>query len=122
MREADKTYTLGMGVAELATGLVGLSHAELIRPELERLALNYDMLLVLWRVTEDSHVVLIDRAYTHTAVRVEMRLRPAAAIAGRRGRALRRGGATPPRGPNSAGVSRHCAGRRRRASRATAQT
>ena len=48
-RAADKTYTLGMAVAELSVGLVGLSHAELLRPELERLALNYDMLIVLWR-------------------------------------------------------------------------
>lgn len=74
VRGLDKTYTLGMAIAELATGLVGLSPGELIRPELERLALNYDMLVVLWRVTEDNHVVLVDRAYTPTAVRVEMRL------------------------------------------------
>ncbi|MCF3945417.1 helix-turn-helix domain-containing protein [Acidiphilium sp. AL] len=73
-RDGDKTYTLGMAVAELATGLVGLRHAELIRPELERLALNYDMLLVLWRISEDGHIALIDRAHSETAVRVEMRL------------------------------------------------
>lgn len=73
-RDTDKTYTLGLAVAELAAGLIGVSHAELIRPELERLALNYDMLIVLWRVTEDGHIVLIDRAHSHTAVRVEMRL------------------------------------------------
>jgi len=73
-RDTDKTYSLGMAVAELAAGLIGVSHAELIRPELERLALNYDMLIVLWRVTEDGHIVLVDRAHSHTAVRVEMRL------------------------------------------------
>ncbi|HWL82721.1 MAG TPA: IclR family transcriptional regulator [Roseomonas sp.] len=73
-REQDKTYSLGLAVAELAAGFLGVSHAELIRPELERLALNYDMLIVLWRVTEDGHIVLIDRAHSHTAVRVEMRL------------------------------------------------
>jgi len=61
-----------MAVAELATGLVGISHAELLRPELERLALNYEMLIVLWRVTEDGHIVLIDRAHSATAVRIEM--------------------------------------------------
>ena len=72
-RDSDKTYTLGLAVAELAAGLIGVSHAQLIRPELERLALNYDMLIVLWRVTEDGHIVLIDRAHSHTAVRVEMR-------------------------------------------------
>lgn len=73
-RTVEKTYTLGMAVAELATGLVGISHAELLRPELERLALNYDMLVVLWRVTEDGHLVLLDRAFSQTAVRVEMRV------------------------------------------------
>lgn len=73
-RTDDKTYSLGLGVAEIATGLVGISHAELISPELTRLALNYDMLMVLWRITGDGHIVLIDRAYSAQAVRVEMRL------------------------------------------------
>ncbi|MDJ0388463.1 IclR family transcriptional regulator [Roseomonas sp. E05] len=73
-REQDKTYALGLAVAELAAGFLGVSHAELIRPELERLALNYDMLIVLWRVTEDGHIVLVDRVHSHTAVRVEMRV------------------------------------------------
>ncbi len=73
-RDGDKTYTLGLAVAELSAGLVGISHAELMHPEIERLALSYDMLIVLWRVTEDGHIVLIDRAFTHTAVRVEMEL------------------------------------------------
>lgn len=68
----DKTYMLGMGIAELATGLVGLRHADLIRPELERLASEYNMLLALWRITADDHIVLIDRAHSQTAVRVEM--------------------------------------------------
>lgn len=70
---SEKTYTLGLAMAELAAGLIGVSHAELIRPELERLALNYEMLILLWRVTEDNHLVLIDRAYSQTAIRVEIR-------------------------------------------------
>ncbi len=97
VRAADKTYTLGIAVAELSVGLVGLSHAELLRPELERLALNYDMLIVLWRVTEDGHIVLVDRAHSHTAVRVEMgtglRL---PALAGAVGRCVAAGLALPP--------------------------
>jgi len=68
----DKTYTLGLALAELSTGLVGISHAELIRPELERLALNYETLILLWRVTDDNHLVLIDRAHSQTAIRVEI--------------------------------------------------
>jgi DNA-binding IclR family transcriptional regulator len=70
----EKTYTLGLAMAELAAGLIGISHAELIRPELERLALNYDTLILLWRVTEDNHLILIDRAHSQTAVRVEIRV------------------------------------------------
>lgn len=70
--EKDKTYALGLAVAELAAGLLGMSHAELIRPELQQLALKYEMIIVLWRVTEDGHIVLIDRAYSPAAVRVEM--------------------------------------------------
>jgi len=69
---ADKTYTLGLALAELSVGLVGISHAELIRPELERLALNYETLILLWRVTDDNHLVLIDRAHSPTAIRVEI--------------------------------------------------
>lgn len=71
-RDSDKTYSLGMGIAELATGLVGLRYTDLIRPEIERLASEYNMLVALWRITADGHIVLADRAHSHTAVRVEM--------------------------------------------------
>jgi len=69
---SDKTYSLGLALAELSVGLVGISHAELIRPELERLALNYETLILLWRVTDDNHLVLIDRAHSPTGIRVEI--------------------------------------------------
>jgi len=69
---AAKTYRLGLAMAEMAAGLIGISHAQLIRPELERLALNYETLILLWRVTDDNHLVLIDRAHSQTAVRVEI--------------------------------------------------
>lgn len=71
-RDSDKTYSLGMGIAELATGLVGLRYTDLIRPEIERLASEYNMLVALWRITTDGHIILADRAHSHTAVRVEM--------------------------------------------------
>ena len=70
--QLDKTYMLGLAMAELAAGMVGVSHAELIRPELERLALNYETLVLLWRVTDDNHLVLIDRAHSQAAIRVEI--------------------------------------------------
>ncbi len=70
--QVAKTYALGLAMAELAAGMVGVSHAELIRPELERLALNYETLVLLWRVTDDNHLVLIDRAHSQAAIRVEI--------------------------------------------------
>ena len=72
--ETDKTYRLGLAMAEMAASLLGTSHAELIRPELERMALKYETLILLWRVTEDGRLVLIDRAHSQTAVRVEIKL------------------------------------------------
>jgi DNA-binding IclR family transcriptional regulator len=61
-------------MAEMAAGLLGTSHAELIHPELERLALTYETLILLWRIAEDNRLVLIDRAHSQTAVRVEIKL------------------------------------------------
>ena len=72
--ETDKTYRLGLAMAEMAASLLGTNHAELIRPELDRLALNYGTLILLWRITEDNRLVLIDRAHSQTAVRVEIKL------------------------------------------------
>lgn len=72
--ETDKTYRLGLAMAEMAASLLGTSHAELIRPELERLAFKYETLILLWRVTEDNRLVLIERAHSQTAVRVEIKL------------------------------------------------
>jgi DNA-binding IclR family transcriptional regulator len=72
--ETDKTYRLGLAMAEMAASLLGTSHAELIRPELERLAFKYETLILLWRVTQDGRLVLIDRAHSQTAVRVEIKL------------------------------------------------
>nr|WP_282572329.1 IclR family transcriptional regulator [Roseomonas acroporae] len=69
---ADKTYSLGLAVAELALGLIGTSPTELIRPEMERLALRHGILVLLWRITDDNHVVLLDRAHSQTAIRVEV--------------------------------------------------
>ncbi len=69
---ANKTYALGLAVAELASGLIGTSPAELILPEMERLAVKHEMLMLLWRVTEDGHVVLIARAHSHTVIRAEI--------------------------------------------------
>lgn len=75
--EQTKTYRLGLGLSELAVNLIGQSHADLIQPELDRLALNLQILIVLWRVTNDHHISVIARAtpqVPHVAVRLDSRL------------------------------------------------
>lgn len=73
-RQTDKTYSLGLAVAELAIGMIGSSYPDLIRPEIERLALNHDMLIALWRITAEGHIVVLDRAYGEHVVHVDMRV------------------------------------------------
>lgn len=68
----SKTYRLGFGVVELALGLLGTNHGDLIRPELDRLALSSSALICLWLVTDDNRLVLLDRAFAPRAVRVDM--------------------------------------------------
>jgi len=58
-----KTYRLGLGVMELATGLMGASPIDLIRPDLERLALNRPAVLCIWIVTNTDRIVLADRIW-----------------------------------------------------------
>ncbi len=99
---AAKTYRLGLGFAEFVTVAAGLSAADLIRPELERLALNFGVTIALWRVTEDEHIMLADRASPPAIVRIEMRVgqriplwagavgRCAAAVSGLSAQELRR--------------------------------
>ena len=68
----EKTYRIGMGVLELSIPLLGASHADLIRPELARLAEQHKVLICLWNVTEDERILLIDRIFAAGTVRVDM--------------------------------------------------
>lgn len=71
--QRDKTYQLGLALADLASGFVGVSQVALVHPEMERLAADFTMLIVLWRMDE-GHMVLVDRAYSEQAVRVDARI------------------------------------------------
>lgn len=67
-----KTYRLGLGVLELAIGLLGANPGDLIRPELERLAQAHGALICLWHVTDNDRLVLVERAYDPVSIRVEL--------------------------------------------------
>ena len=70
----NKTYALGIGLAEIASGLFGAGDVRAIRPLLDQIAQKYAVLLALWHITNDQRVVLIDRIYPNTPVRVELQL------------------------------------------------
>lgn len=68
----EKTYRLGMGLLELAIGMMGMNPGELIRPEIERLALTHGGLICLWHLTDNERMVLIETAYNPGTVRAHM--------------------------------------------------
>jgi DNA-binding IclR family transcriptional regulator len=70
--DAAKTYQIGPGILDFAVGVLGLGEVEVIRPSIDNLALNVDMVVGLWRLTEDERMVLVYRAYGDLPVRVEM--------------------------------------------------
>lgn len=70
---AAKTYTLGLGVLDLAHGVLtrgGLMDA--VHPHMERLACEHAVTVSLWRRTIDDHLVLISVADSSNAVRIHM--------------------------------------------------
>ena len=69
---ATKTYRLGLGLVELAVGVLGANPGDLIRPELERMATQHGALMCLWHITQNDRIVLIDRAFNPEATRVDL--------------------------------------------------
>ncbi|MEZ5751354.1 MAG: IclR family transcriptional regulator [Paracoccaceae bacterium] len=67
-----KTYRPGLGLVELAIGVMAMNPADLIRPELERLALHHGALICLWHVSDIERIVLIDSAFDPTSVRIHL--------------------------------------------------
>lgn len=68
-----KTYRIGMGTLEFSIPLLGLNQAEIVRPELRRLAETSRSLICLWQVTENDRIVLVDRISSLTTVRIDVR-------------------------------------------------
>lgn len=71
---ATKTYRPALGLVELAVGVLGANPGDLIRPELERLAREFGVLVCLWHITGDDRTVLIERAFDPSATRVDLPL------------------------------------------------
>ena len=69
-----KTYSLGVGVAEIASGLFGGSSLKAIRPSLDRISQEYGVLLAIWHITIEEHLVLIERIFPEMPARLELQL------------------------------------------------
>lgn len=67
-----KTYRIGLGILEIAAGVIGGAHVEIIRPEMDRITAASGAVIGLWHVTGDNRLVLIDRAFAGATVRIEI--------------------------------------------------
>ncbi|MFV0386142.1 IclR family transcriptional regulator [Paracoccus sp. (in: a-proteobacteria)] len=55
-----KTYRIGMGMMEIAAPLLGANPADLIRPALNEIAAEHQVMIALWQITAGQRIVLID--------------------------------------------------------------
>lgn len=69
----SKLYTVGFGLVQLVSPMLGRSRPAMIRPELTNIAQIYGALIALWEISDDEKMVLVDRVFVDTAVRIEMR-------------------------------------------------
>lgn len=71
--EPTKTYTIGLGLVELAKGaLEQTSYVRMVHPYLQEIAAQHRVTATLWHRTRGDRVVLLDRADNDSTVRVHM--------------------------------------------------
>ncbi|MBY8975907.1 helix-turn-helix domain-containing protein [Rhodobacteraceae bacterium NNCM2] len=58
---ASKTYRIGMGMMEFATPLLGANPSDLLRPMMNEIAEEHQVMIALWQITRTGRIVLIDR-------------------------------------------------------------
>jgi DNA-binding IclR family transcriptional regulator len=70
---ATKTYSIGLGVAELARGALERSSlVRLVQPHLEELAVRHSVTVVMWQRTPNERLLLVHVAENPAAVRIQM--------------------------------------------------
>lgn len=71
--EPTKTYTIGLGLVELAKGsLEQTSYVRMVHPYLQEVAAHHRVTATLWHRTRGDRVVLLDRADNESTIRVHM--------------------------------------------------
>lgn len=72
--ESEKRYRIGIGALQIAGAHEALSLVDIFRPELVRIATNFECLTVLWRFTSDDRAILIERVLADTPIRLDIRV------------------------------------------------
>lgn len=71
--ETAKTYTIGLGIVELAKGaLERNTDIRMIRPHLQEIADRFGVTATLWQRVKGERVVLLDLAQSDSTIRVHM--------------------------------------------------
>lgn len=68
----SKSYQMGIGILEFSLPVLGLNQADIIRPELERLADEHKVVICLWRFESNNRIRLVESVAAEGIVRVEM--------------------------------------------------
>lgn len=68
----SKKYALGLGLVELARGAINAGYIPYVHPHLERIATAFDVTALLWHNAGRNRFVLVDKAESSTAIRVQM--------------------------------------------------
>ena len=71
--DATKTYSIGLGVVELARGALNrASLVRLVQPQLDALAVRHSVTVVMWQAEGNDRMILVHAAEHPGAVRVQM--------------------------------------------------
>ena len=68
-----KTYRIGLGILQIAAAHEARDVIDVLRPELVRVATNYECLVALWRFAGER-AILVERALADTPVRLDIKV------------------------------------------------
>jgi DNA-binding IclR family transcriptional regulator len=68
----SKRYSLGLGIVELAHGVLNTGYVPYIHPYLERISTAFDVTALLWQDAGQNRFVLVDKAESSRALRVQI--------------------------------------------------
>jgi DNA-binding IclR family transcriptional regulator len=68
----SKRYGLGLGLVELAHGVLNAGYVPFIHPHLEAIATRFNVTALLWQDAGQNRFVLVDKAESNGAIRVHL--------------------------------------------------